>query len=442
MTEANSDKQTTSAQAEDVRRKHSEFLLPAIANYYKEPLVADSAAGMRLRDVDGREYLDFFGGILTISVGHCEPRVTSALKAQIDRLGHVSTLYPTMPIVDLAERLAKITPGNLKKSMFTASGTEAVETAVMLAQVYTGSQEIIALRHGYSGRSMLAQSLTAQAPWRAVPQQVAGITHAAAPYCYRCPFGLTYPSCEVKCAQDLEELIQTTTVGKVAGFVAEPIMGVGGFITPPKEYFKTAVDIVRRYGGVFICDEVQTGFGRLGKHMFGIEHWGVEPDIMTMAKGVANGMPLGVAIATDEIADSFKALSISTFGGNPMSSAAALATLNVIEGDDLADNAEKMGNRLRSGLEALQRRFTKIIGDVRGMGLMQGVELVVDEASGDRTPNPEVTARLFEETKARGLLIGRGGMHGNVLRIAPPLVVSSSDIDEALQILGNSFAAV
>jgi 4-aminobutyrate aminotransferase-like enzyme len=418
--------------AREVLERHRRYVLGAVANYYAEPIVLESGHGLRLRDVDGREYLDFFGGILTVSIGHCDPRVTGPLKAQIERLGHVSTLYPTLPIVELAERLARMTPGRLEKSMFTASGTEADETAVVLAQVFTGASEIIALRHGYSGRSLLAQSLTGQAPWRAVGTQVAGIKHAVSPYCYRCPLGLTYPSCEVKCAQDVEELIQTTTTGRIAGFLAEPIQGVGGFITPPPEYFRMAVEIVRRHGGVFICDEVQTGFGRTGAKMFGIEHWGVEPEIMTMAKGVANGMPLGVTIATPEIADAFKAMTISTFGGNPMSAAAANATLDVIESEDLAANAERQGARLRAGLEELQRRFPKTIGDVRGKGLMQALELVVDETAGDRTPDKQATARVFEATKRHGLLIGKGGLFGNVFRIAPPLTVSASEVDEAL----------
>jgi len=428
--------------AADVRAKHKQYMLPAVANYYNESVVLESGEGTRLTDVDGRTYLDFFGGILTVSVGHCEPRVTSALKAQVDRLGHVSTLYPTLPIVDLAERMAQITPGALNRSMFTASGTEADETAVALAQVYTGSVELIALRHGYSGRSMLAQSLTAHSPWRAVPTQIAGIKHAMSPYCYRCPMGLTYPSCEVRCATDLEELIQTTTTGKIAGFMAEPIQGVGGFVVPPKEYFQIAVDIIRSHGGVFICDEVQTGFGRTGGKMFGIEHFDVKPDIMTMAKGVANGMPLGVTIATDEIAAAFQSATLSTYGGNPLSSTAALATIDVIEGDNLPANSETQGARLRAGLEELQTRYPKIIGDVRGMGLMQAIELVVDEPAGDRTPNTEITNRLFEETKARGLLIGKGGLHNNVVRIAPALNISAAEIDEALAIFNEAFAAL
>ena len=428
--------------SEEIRRKHAEYVLPAVKHYYAEPLVPESAAGLTVRDADGKEYLDFFGGILTISIGHCDERVTAPLKAQIDRLGHVSTLYPSIPMAELAERLARITPGKLKKSMFTNSGTEADETAVMLAQVYTGAQELIGLRHGYAGRSLLAQALTAHAPWRGTTTQIAGIKQALSPYCYRCPLKQTYPDCGVQCARDIEELIQTTTTGRIAGFLAEPIQGVGGFITPPREYFEIAVGIVRKYGGVFISDEVQTGFGRLGSKMFGIEHWGVEPDIMTMAKGVANGLPMGVTIATDEVADAFGKLTLSTFGGNPMSCAAASATIEVIEREDLAGNSEKQGARLRAGLERLQRDHPRVIGDVRGMGLMQGVELVVDETAGDRTPNLEATARIFEQTKERGLLIGKGGLHGNVLRISPPLTVSADQVDEALRILGESFAAL
>ncbi len=430
------------SKASEIREKHARYLWPSVANYYQEPIALQSGNGLRLRDYDGKEYLDFFGGILTVSIGHCDPRVTEPLKAQIDRLGHVSTLFPTLPIVELAERLARLAPGELSKSFFTASGTEADETAVALAQVYTGAQEIIALRHGYSGRSMLAQSLTAHAPWRAVSTQIAGVKHALAPYCYRCPLGLKYPSCEIKCAEDIEELIQTTTTGRIAGFLAEPIQGVGGFVTPPPEYFQKAVEIVRRYGGVFICDEVQTGFGRTGSKFFGIEHWGVQPEIMTMAKGVANGMPLGVTIATPEIADSFKKLTISTFGGNPMSCAAANATLQVMEDEKIPQNSEKMGARLRAGLLEIQKKHPKVLGDVRGMGLMQGLELVVDELSGDRTPNPQAVGRLFEETKKRGLLIGKGGLHGNVIRISPPMTVGESEIDEALKILEESFEAI
>lgn len=424
--------------AAEVRRKHKEFLFPAVTNYYQEPLVAAEGKGMRLKDADGKEYLDFFGGILTVSVGHCNDEVNAAVKAQIDRLGHVSTLYPTLPIVELAEKLAAITPGDLKKCYFTASGTEADETAVMMAQVYTGRMEIIALRHGYSGRSLLAQSLTAHAPWRVLPTQVPSIKHAMAPYCYRCPLGLTYPGCQVKCAQDIEDLIRTTTVGQVAGFLAEPIQGVGGFVTPPKEYFQIAVEIVRKYGGVFICDEVQTGFGRTGDKWWGIEHWGVEPEIMTMAKGIANGLPLSATICTPAVADSFKAMTISTFGGNPVSATAGHATIGYMEKHDLKARAAKTGALLREGMEKLQRKYPKIIGDVRGKGLMLGVEFVKDETTQDRTPNPQALAQLFEATRKRGLLIGKGGLYGNVARISPPLIATEDDVREAVNILDES----
>ncbi len=431
----------TSELTRRTREKHKEYMLPATIQYYQEPIVLTEGKGLRIRDADGNEYLDFFGGILTVSVGHANEKVNAAVVAQIARLSHVSTLYPTLPAVELAERLARLAPGKLSQCFLATSGTEADETAVMLAQLATGSTEVVALRYGYSGRSALAQSLTAHSTWRALPTQVAGIKHAVAPYCYRCPLKLTYPSCGVACARDIEELIRTTTTGHVAAFLAEPIQGVGGFITPPPEYFEIAVAIVRKYGGVFICDEVQTGFGRTGGTMWGIEHYGVEPDIMTMAKGIANGLPLGATIATPEIAASLKALTISTFGGNPVSCAAANATLRIIEEEDLPGNAERMGRLLRDGLEELQRRHPRSIGQVRGMGLMQALELVEDEKAGNRTPAKVLTAKVWEETKKRGLLVGKGGLEGNTFRIAPALNVTRADVEEALVLLSESFSA-
>jgi alanine-glyoxylate transaminase / (R)-3-amino-2-methylpropionate-pyruvate transaminase len=436
---SDANKKPTSA---EVRAKHKQFLFPSVANYYEESVVLESGKGSRLTDLDGNKYLDFFGGILTVSVGQANDKVNKALHAQIDRLGHVSTLYPTLPIVELAEKLVKMAPGKLGKAFFTASGTEADETAVGLAQVFTGKQELIALRHGYSGRSLLAQSLTAHSKYRSVPTQVAGVKHALSPYCYRCPLGLEYPSCEVKCAKDIEELIQTTTTGQIAGFLAEPIQGVGGFIVAPDGYFKVAVDIIRKYGGVFICDEVQTGFGRTGGKMWGIQHHeGVDPDIMTMAKGIANGLPIAATLATPEIADAFKAGTISTYGGNPISCAAANATIDTIVDEHLVENAARMGKVLRDGLDALKKKYPKTIGDVRGKGLMQGLELVKDETIKDRTPAPDAANRLFEETKKRGLLIGKGGLYNNTIRIAPALNIGKADIEEALKILDQSFAA-
>ena len=424
-----------------IRNKHKQYIFDAVKNYYKEPLVVSKANGFRVKDMEGNSYLDFFGGILTVSVGHANEEVNAAVTAQVNRLSHISSLYPTMPVVDLAERLVRMTPDKLEKVFLHASGTEADETAVMLAQLYTGNSEIISLRHGYSGRSLLAQSLTGHSPWRALSTQVSAVKHALAPYCYRCPLKLTYPDCGVACAEDVEELIQTSTTGKISGILVEPIQGVGGFITPPKEYFRIVAEIVRDHGGVFISDEVQPGFGRTGK-TWGIDHYDVEPDMITMAKGIANGLPLAALISTKEIADSLQKNTISTFGGNPVSCAAANTTLDIIERDDLANNAQRMGEELTDGLSNIQRDHQNIIGDVRGKGLMVGVELVVDETCNDRTPNVVAVDQIMEETKKRGLLIGRGGLYGNTLRIAPALNIGSDEIKEALTILKESFDAI
>ena len=427
--------------SESIRKKHKKYLFDAVKNFYKEPLVIEEGKGFYVSDSDGRSYLDFFGGILTVSVGHANDEVNTAIKAQVDRLSHISSLYPSIPVVDLAERLVRLAPGNLEKVFFNASGTEADETAVMMAQLYTGNTEIIALRHGYSGRSLLAQSLTAHAPWRALPTQVASVKHALAPYCYRCPLKMTYPDCGVACANDVKELINTTTTGKVAGILAEPIQGVGGFITPPDEYFNIVADIIHEHGGIFISDEVQTGFGRTGK-TWGIQHSGLEPDMITVAKGIANGMPLAAVVTTKDIADTLQKNTISTFGGNPVSSAAANATLEIIERDELKANANEMGEILKDGLIKIQSDHREVIGEVRGKGLMVGLELVVDETKKDRTPNPDAVDRLMEETKDRGLLIGRGGLYGNCVRISPSLNIGRSEIDEALSILASSFRSI
>jgi len=432
MSEANIN-EVKKISSEDILAKHKEYLFPSVANYYKEPLAIDHADGLYVYDPEGNKYLDFFGGILTVSVGHCNPKVTSKINEQVNKLQHTSTLYPNEKIVALAEKLAEITPGELKKSFFTSSGTEADETAVFLAKHFTGNQEIIALRHSYSGRSLLAMSMTGHAPWRHGGTHYPGIKHAVSPYCYRCPFGLEYPGCELKCATDIEELIMTTTSGNIAGFIAEPIQGVGGFITPPKEYFQVAVPIVKKYGGVFICDEVQTGFGRTGKRMFGIEHWEVEPDILTAAKGIANGAPLGVTVARTDIADSFTGLTISTFGGNPVSMAAALATIEVMEEENLAENAYEVGQHLREGLEDLGEKYPSI-GDVRGMGLMQACEFVKE----DKVPDAALVGKLFEEMKKQGVLIGKGGLYGNVVRISPPLTVTKSEVDDFIKAMNKA----
>jgi 4-aminobutyrate aminotransferase-like enzyme len=424
----------------EIAAKYRTYMFPSSATYYAEPVALESGSGSRLRDFDGKTYLDFFGGILTVGVGHCNERVNAAVRAQIERLGHVSTLYPNLPMVELAERLVRLAPGKLEKVFFCASGTEADETAVALARAHTGRAEVIALRHGYSGRSALGQALTGNSRYRLLPTQVAGVKHAHAPYCYRCPFGLAYPSCELRCARDIADLIETTTTGEVAGILLEPILGVGGVIVPPPGWMALAVEIVKKYGGIFICDEVQTGFGRTGT-MWGVDAEGVAPDIVTMAKAIANGYPLSAVVTTAAIADAWTAGNISTFGANPVSCAAATATLDVVSGQRLAENAAEMGRLMRAGLDRLKDKYAPI-GEVRGRGLMVGIELVRDERTGDRTPDTESTARVFEETRRRGLLVGRGGLYGNVLRIAPPLVVTRSEVDEALAILDESLSAV
>ncbi len=424
---------------EEVVKKYRQYLFSSVTTYYTDPLVTDHASMQYMWDVDGKKYLDFFGGIVTVSVGHSNPRVTTKIKEQVDRLQHGSTVFPNEAIVAIAEKLAEITPGEISKTYFTNSGTEANEMAVQLARVYTGNYEVVALRHGYSGRSQLAQGLTGHAPWRKSLPATLGVVHAINPYCYRCPFGLKYPDCGVACAKDVENVIQTTTSGSVAAFIAEPIQGVGGFITAPPEYFKIVFNIIKKYDGVFLADEVQTAWGRTGKKWFGIEHWEVTPDIITSAKGLANGVPVGVTMTRPEIAESFKGLQISTFGGNPVTCVAARATIAVMEEDNLRENSAVVGAYYRAKLEELQQKH-RLIGEVRGMGLLQGIELVKDRNT--KEPAPQETNRVMDEAKNRGLLIGKGGLYANVLRTSPPLNIGKADVDVAIRILDEAFTAV
>ena len=420
-------------------RKHREFLFPAVANYYEEPLALVKGSGEFVWDDQGNKYLDCFGGVLTVSVGHANPAVNEAIIEQVNSISHTSTLYANKPQSDLAEKLAEISPGTLKKSFFTNSGTEADDTAVLAAKLATGRSEVIVLRHSYSGRSATALSAIGHSTWKPVASQVAGMVHAHAPYCYRCPFKLEYPDCGVACADDVEELIKTTTTGEIAAFMAEPILGVGGFIVPPKEYFPKVAEITRNHGGLFIADEVQTGWGRTGGKWFGIEHWGVEPDIITSAKGMGNGVPIGWTIATPEVADAFPGLTFSTFGGNPVSMAAGLAVIKVIEEHDLRTNAATVGSYLRERLEELKEKYP-VIGDVRGMGLMQGIEIVRDR--GTKEPAPDVLLKVFEETKRQGVLIGKGGLYGNVIRTGMMLNSTKDHVDEMVAALDAAFKEI
>jgi len=428
---------------QEILLAQKEFLFPAVFHYFKDPLVVSHAKDQYVWDTDGNQYLDFFGGIVTVSVGHCNDQVNKKVHAQIDKLEHVSTVFANEPQVALAQKLASITPGSgtgtaLRKSFFTNSGTEANETAILAARCFTGSTEIIALRHSYHGRSASAMGLTGQATWKLGPPQ-AGIVHAVNAYCYRCPFGLEYPSCEVKCAQDMEQVIRTSTSGRVAGLIAEPIQGVGGFITPPKEYFKIVTDIVRNYGGIFIADEVQTAWGRTGTKWFGIEHWGVQPDIITSAKGLGNGLPIGLTIARSEVADAMKGVTISTFGGNPVVTTAAKAVIDYIEEQNLLRNTEEVGGYLKGKLLDLKEKH-QIIGDVRGMGLLLALELVEDRRT--KTPATAATNQMLEAARENKIMIGKGGLYGNCIRLSPPMNIGRTDVDEFIKRLDASFAKV
>jgi 4-aminobutyrate aminotransferase len=422
---------------DEILLAHKEHLFPSVFHYFSEPLVLTHAKDQFVYDADGNEYMDFFGGIVTVSVGHCNAEVNRRVHEQVDRLQHVSTLFATEPAVALAKHIAELTPsGRLSKCFFTNSGTEANEVAILAARCYTGSLEVVALRHSYHGRSALALTLTGQSTWRYGLMPQAGIVHALNAYCYRCPFGLTYPDCGARCAHDVENVIRSSTSGRVAAFIAEPIQGVGGFITPPKEYFPVVADIVRHYGGIFISDEVQTAWGRTGSKWFGIEQWGVEPDVITSAKGLGNGFPIGLTAAKPEVADSIKGPNISTFGGNPVSTTAAKAVLDFIESNNLRANTESTGAYLRAGLERLAERHT-CIGDVRGMGLLQALELVEDRAS--KAPAAALANRVLEAARDNRILAGKGGMYNNCIRISPPMNIGRDDVDEFLRRLDRSF---
>ena len=407
-----------------------DYLLPSMLHLYDEPLVLSEGQGVRAWDPEGHEYLDLFSGILTTSVGHCNPRVVEAVTRQMKTLGHVSTLYATEPQVEAARKLADIAPGALKTSFFTNSGTEAIETALMMACLATGRSEIIGLRVGYHGRSFMATSVTAHSGWRPLATPVAGIKHAKSPNPYRCPFKQPCDEgCVDKFVDDLEEVIVTTTNGRPAAFIAETVMGVAGYVVPPPGYFAKAAEVIRHYGGLLIIDEVQAGFGRCGDHWFGIQHHGVEPDIMVMAKGIANGWPVGATITTEEVAHGWKGKTISTFGGNPISMAAMCATQDELRDHDAPHNATARGAQLRAALLDMQKRHPWM-GDVRGMGLMQAIEIVKDPAT--KEPDKERTSRLMEASREEGVLIGLGGLHGTVIRIGPSLLITEDEMAEGI----------
>lgn len=424
---------------EELVKAKQQYVLPCVKHYYERPMNLVSGNMQFLKDSTGREYLDFFAGILSVNSGHSNPDINARVHEQVDKLQHVSTAYLIEPMIELAEELARTTPGDLQKSFFCNSGTEAIDTALLTAKMFTQREDVIALRHSYHGRSHIAIGVSGQSTWR-VPVATMGNVHFSANgYCYRCPFGLTYPSCDVRCARDIEAVIQTSTSGRIAAFIGEPIQGVGGFVTPPLEFFPIVYEIVKKYGGVTISDEVQGAWGRTGTHLFSIQHWGVTPDMMVFAKGMANGYAIGAFIARAEVADAYSGPNISTFGGNPITMTAALANLDYIRKHDLVGNAERMGGILQDGLRELQAKHP-LIGEFRGKGLMVGVELVKDRKT--KEPAAAEVVRVMELMKDDGVLVGRGGYFNNVIRLTPPLIVGKDDVQRALGALDRALAAV
>ncbi len=406
-----------------------------------EPIVVERAQGAEIYASDGRTYLDCFAGIAVVNAGHVHPRVAEAAKAQIDQLIHAGSYLYYVPVVaDLAETLARITPGNLQKTFFCNSGAEAIEGALRLAKVATGKREVIALQMAFHGRTYGTLSVTGnQARKTRGGPYMPGVAFAPAPYCYRCPLKLKPETCGLACADAVEDVIRNQTSGDVAAFLVEPVLGEGGLIPLPEGYLARVEQILKRHGILLLVDEVQTGFGRTGK-LFGVEHQdGVVPDIMAFAKGIADGFPLGAFIAPQELADSFRpGEHLSTFGGNPVSCAAAQANIAVLYDEGLVDHAAELGEWALDELRGMQAR-QRLIGDVRGQGLMLGLELVKDRA----TQEPDAAAAVNVRTYCReaGVLVGVGGQFGNVLRLQPPLVVTREQLAHALQTVESALTS-
>jgi alanine-glyoxylate transaminase/(R)-3-amino-2-methylpropionate-pyruvate transaminase len=420
---------------EEVLALRQQYVSPGVITYYKEPMMIVEGHMQYVFDETGKRYLDAFAGIVTISVGHCHPQVAEKVQQQVGRLQHTTTIYLHPAIAQFAEKLADKMPEGLDRSYFTNSGSEANEIAILSAREHTGNQQVIAVRNGYHGGTSTAMSLTAHGNWKFKSNQDAFVKHMHAGYCYRCPFGLEYPSCELKCAHDVKDLIQYETPGEVACFIGEPIQGVGGAVTPPPEYFSIIYDIVRQHGGICIADEVQGGFGRTGTHYWSHQNWDVVPDMVVMAKGIGNGVPLGGMTTTAEISKVMtNRVHFNTFGGNPVSMIQGMATLEVIDAEGIQENARVVGEHLKQRLTELQDKH-QLIGDVRGMGLMLGVELVRDRKT--KEPASSETAEVLEQAKERGLLLGKGGLHGNTLRIKPPMCITKDDADFMIECLDS-----
>src|SRR5277367_5278916 len=392
------------------------------------PIVIDKASGVTVTDINGREYLDCFAGISVVNAGHNNPHVIAAAKAQMDKLVHcASYIYHAQPVADLAEKIAHIAPPGLTKTFFGNGGAEAIEGAMKLARLYSGKHEFISLHGSFHGRSWGALSVTGNyARKKKGGPYAAGVSFAPAPYVYRSLWPDDPEAVARHCAQAIDEIVRFATSNDVAAFIAEPVMGEGGIIVPPPNYFREVKKVLDHYGILFIADEVQSGFARTGK-MFAIEYYGVEPDILVTAKGIADGFPLSAYTVRPEIAEAYKPGDhLTTFGGNPVSCAAALANIAFMERENLPGRAMEMGNYAMGKLRELQRK-NPMIGDVRGKGLMIGVELVKDE---QKTPAAAEAEAIKDACLQRGLLIGLGGVYANVIRFQPPLVISKEQIDQ------------
>ncbi|MBW2110162.1 MAG: aminotransferase class III-fold pyridoxal phosphate-dependent enzyme [Deltaproteobacteria bacterium] len=418
---------------QEVLEMRQRYLTPALLTYYHRPIMIVEGSMQYVYDEKGRRYLDAFGGIVTISVGHCHPYVTRKALEQMEVLQHATTIYLHPNIAEYSRMLAEKMPGDLSVCYFVNSGSEANDLALLMARLYTGNYDVIALRNAYHGGSASTMGLTAHSTWKYNYPHSFGIHHAVPPDPYRGPWGRDDPEAGTKYAADISDLIAFATPGRVAGFFAESIQGVGGTVVFPDGYLSAAYDHIRKAGGVCIADEVQTGFGRMGTHYWGFETQGVIPDIVTLAKGIGNGAPLGAVVTTPEIARALTdRIHFNTFGGNPVSCAMGKAVLEVIDREHLQENCLKLGRYLMEGLKGLMPDHD-LIGDVRGMGLMAGVELVTDRRS--KEPATDQCATLLERAKEMGLLLGKGGLHGNVLRIKPPMCITREDVDFIIEVL-------
>ena len=418
-------------------KRHRQVMPSWITLLYDEPISLVRGEGMRVWDAEGSEYLDFFGGILTTMSGHNVPEVVEAIREQAGRILHSSTLYLIEPAIELAEKIAELAPVDDPKVFFVSSGSEANEAALLLSATYRRSNQVLALRNSYHGRSFATVGVTGNRGWSPSAHSPLAVSYVHGGYRFRSPFGHLSDADYIKaCADDLRNIIETTTSGDVACMIAEPIQGVGGFAVPPDGFFGAMKEILNEYGILFVSDEVQTGWGRTGEHFWGIDAHGVRPDAITFAKGIGNGLALAGVVARGDIMDSIQANSISTFGGNPISAAGGLANLRYILDHDLQTNALEVGRHLIDRLREICAN-SDIVGEVRGKGLMIGVELV---QPGTKEPAPETAAIVLEKTRKAGVLIGKGGLYGNVLRIAPPLIVSREQADKAADAIGEALA--